>query len=365
MRGGWTCKVTESGHSNGEAATDAPRIGLTNVWSATASFAGVDWPPSTSEAALRLFHEADQQFLLPLLLQSSPLPGLLSDLAVQFKARVRVHELRHKVFAEEMQHFTRILASEPFIVLKGWDYAFRIYPRPELRPMSDLDIFVPAARSADVCALLARSGFTEKNPAGMNPEQWHERVFVSNRTMIEVHRHFIQPSRNTIDYAAIWTRAIPFPPGGPSARRLSNADAIAYHALSMSNDEFSVRLIRFVDFALLLTSFPDDLEAAADIARSWCARRAFYGSLRLTTLLFPELARSCHQVMEAILPRRTRVVLDRFILPDPFHERGGHSRGRPWQLWRKHFLLDSWTRRIAFASATLRAKAALAASTRS
>ena len=46
------------------------------------------------------------------------------------------------------------------VVLKGADYMFRLYPRPELRPMRDLDILIPRRRCEALCARLRAAGLT-------------------------------------------------------------------------------------------------------------------------------------------------------------------------------------------------------------
>lgn len=332
------------------------------LWPLVASLGGVPWPPGSQAEARAFIEEAMQQFLLPLLFaHPEAIPSFARESLAGFRALERVHRARTDILRDEMRSFAERMNGEPFAVLKGWDYAHRLYRDPYLRPMSDLDILIPAARLSSVRTRLLNSGMRQAFHGGhRNLEEHHEHVFLTERAMIEVHQAFTQQSRHTIDYEGVWRRRVPFGYGTPLfVSRLGDADAIAYQTLSMGIDEFSVRLIRYLDLCLMIERSPDALGEAAELARLWRSRRAFYGALRTTAMVFPGIATDDYlRTMSEILPPSTRARIDLYVIPDPRRERGGHVSGRLRQLWRKFWLIDDAGRRSRFLAHYVRARIA-------
>jgi hypothetical protein len=311
---------------------------------------GEGWPPS-AETAGPFVHEAARQGLLPLLFAEPDPPGTVARALAGVQAWEALEVRRARIYADALERLSTLFAGEPFLLLKGAEYARRLYARPEWRPMQDLDVLVPPARYAAACARLREAGFA---PHFLQPVQrlasHHEQPWRLDGLLVEVHQHFIQPTRHRIDYEGIWRRAVPL--AGPTfhAVRLSDVDALAYHALSMAIDEFRVRLVRYVDLWLMIVGEPALAAAAAGRAREWSARRALYGAFRQAARLFPELAATdLPRVTETLLPARTRAFLDRFVLPPLAELTAPVGPGRARQLWRKFALLDGATRRCAFA----------------
>lgn len=309
---------------------------------------GRTWPPQTPAQADALIEEAKRQFLLPLLFAATRMPDVVRDRLNAVRALERLNFARVATFDSELEQLRDALQGEDFILLKGFDYARRLYPASHLRPMGDLDILVPRKRVSEVRSRLLAAGMKQKWPGGpaSRLEMHHEHVFTSELLMVEVHHAFIQRVRNTIDYDAIWRRRVPFP-GLHGVFRLSDSDALSYHALSMSNDEFSVRFIRWLDLLLLLRAAPDSLDEAVVRAHEWKADRALFGTLHLAARVFPELS---FPLTDQLLRPSVRSFLKRYVLPDPFREPGGHETGRARQLWRKFWLLDSASARIRLAA---------------
>jgi hypothetical protein len=317
---------------------------------------GEGWPPSAG-AAERFVHEAARQGLLPLLFAEPDPPPAVARALEGVRAWEALEARRARIYAAGLARVSTLLAGEPFLVLKGGEYARRLYARPEWRPMQDLDVLVPSARFAAACARLREAGFA---PHFAEPVQrvasHHEKAWTRDGLIVEIHQHFIQPARHSIDYAAIWRRAVPLV--GPTFRaaRLADVDALVYHALSMAIDEFRVRLIRYVDLWLMLRAGAAVAADAVGRAREWSARRALYGAFRQAVRLFPELAGSdLPELGGALLPARTRTFVDRFVLPPLDELTAPVGPGRPRQLWRKFGLLDSPARRCAFAVRHVRA----------
>jgi hypothetical protein len=306
------------------------------------------WPPSSRASADRFLEECAWHGLLPLLQASRERPAEVSEALRRARAWGRAFALRARVFERELARLQDLLRGETFILLKGADYAERLYGSFELRPMEDIDLLVPADRYADTCARLSAAGLPPlfRGTPSTRADSYYERAFQLGSIPIEVHHAFIQRPRHTIDYSAIWQRAVP---GRAGALRLSDADALAYQALTIGVDQFHVRLARYVDFWLLLRSAPGLLAAGAARAREWKSVHAYYGACRLAGRLFPELATpEVAATLEASLSPPTRRFLDAWVLPGAA-EMGGHALpARPLQLWRKFALMDNTVRRCSF-----------------
>jgi hypothetical protein len=195
------------------------------------------------------------------------------------------------------------------------------------------------------------AGLTVLEPAGPAARlpSYHERVLRLGEVVVEVHHSFVQRVRHRIDYEAVWARRAPVAWPGARVFRLDDADALAYHALSLAIDEFSVPLVRYVDLWLLLEAAPGVLEAAAERARSWRTVRAVYGALRQLFRLLPELRTQDRvAVASALLAAPTRRFLDSLVLPRIEDHGRGKNMSRAVELWRKLWLLDNPWRRIRF-----------------
>jgi hypothetical protein len=332
------------------------------VWQAVHSAAapGRPWPPADDAAADLFLAQAAREGLGPLLFAAPDLPPALAAARARQAATRHLFAARAGILLRALGELGRVMEGEPFVVLKGADYMWRLYPRPDLRPMQDLDVLVPHGRVDAVCARLRAGGLQPRAPRG--PAQaapsYYERAFLLGDVIVEVHHSFLQRSRLRVDYEAVWERRRPCPAAGASAFRLDDADAVAYHALALAKDEFSAVLVRYVDWWLLLRGRPDLLAAAAGRAREWRARRAFFGALRQSAAFFPELATpEVQDVGRTLLGPLARAWLAGWVLP-PLGEQGragAVSRGR--QLWRKFWLMDGLRHRLAFAAQHARAVA--------
>lgn len=326
-----------------------------------AAAAGEGWPPPDDAAAERFLAQASREGLLPLLFESPDLPPAVQQALARQQAQRRLGVRRAEILQQALDRLGARLAGEAYLLIKGADYRQRLYPRPELRPMQDLDVLVRPERHAAVCARLAEAGLSPRLPraAAARVSSHYERAFTLDGAIVEVHRSFLQPSRARVDYEGIWQRRVPCAPAG--AARLEDADALAAHALSLAKDEFSAALVRYVDLWLMLRQRPELSARAAARAREWGTVRAFYGALHQAMRLFPELrGGELEALADALLSAPVRAFLGRFVLP-PLAEQGRErvvTRGR--QLWRKLWLIDGVRLRAGFglehALATLRGR---------
>ncbi len=310
-----------------------------------------DWPPETEEDAAAFLVRVVPEGLLSLLMYEKSLPAALARAARNFAALDQTNRVRTFVFEQTVRTLLDVADGIPIIVLKGTDYAYRLYPAPHLRPRQDIDVLVQREHAAEVAARLKRAGFKQYFPAGdvARVASHHEAVFVVGNGTVEVHHSMIQRSRVSIDYRAVWMRAKPWSGFDSRLSQLDEVDGVIFHTLNMATDEFSTPFFRHLDVWLMLHDRPEILAAAVDRAREWAARRAVYGALRQTGRYFREFRTAAvEDAMDQLLGRRTRAFLDRRVLPDPWSPRKRY--GRPGQLWRKLWLMDDWTHRLRFAA---------------
>lgn len=324
---------------------------------------GEEWPSVSATGAALLVERCSAHSLLPLLFEASDLPPAVSSVREAARGWERILQVRARLFRQAATAVCDALDGEPVMLIKGADYAQRLYPSPVLRPMQDIDILVPAARVDAVCDRLLAAGLTRQPAFGASRDPaHHERVFFHGRMLVEVHQSFIQRPRHRVDYEGLWQRGMPLEVDGRRVRRLDDVDAVVYHALSMAIDQFNARLIRYVDLWLLLARRPGLAVAAAERARDWHTARALYGALSLGCRMFPEFATpDVRAAMEAALPPSTRRFVERWVLPGAAEMRQPVAPRRGVQLWRKACLMDSAGHALAFglshAMATLRHRA--------
>jgi hypothetical protein len=309
------------------------------------------WPPTTAADASLLIERCSWHGLLPLLFAQPDLPPLVERARDQAKGWERILEVRARLFHDATVAVCAALGDEPAMLIKGADYALRLYPSGFLRPMHDIDVLVPADRIDAICERLIDAGLVRQRTFGAKRDPaYHERVFFLGKLLVEVHQAFIQVERHRIDYDGIWRRRVPTEVEGRRVFRLDDVDALTYQALSISKDEFNVRLIRYVDLWLLLRQRDGIALASAERARDWQTARALYGALSLACRLFPEFRTDdVSAAMTHVLPAATRRFVDRWVLPRPSELRRTRGPRRVVQLWRKAWLMDTPRRRLEFA----------------
>jgi hypothetical protein len=321
------------------------------LWAAVQAGAGGAWPPRDAGSADRFLAQAAREGLLPLLFASPGLPPEVAAVLDRNRGLLRLAEARADILVRSLRVVASLLGDEAFVVLKGADYMWRLYGRPSLRPMQDIDILVPADRLDAVCGRLRAGGLRDRSPArpARAAPSYYERAFLLGDAIVEVHQSFLHRSRHPVDYAAVWARRRAVPSLGPAAARLDDVDAIAYHALAMAKDEFTVPLVRYLDLHLMLRAAPDALRPAARRAREWKASRAMFAALvGLRRLLPGPDADAIAAVAHTLSGPLARRFLTRFVLPPPREQGRAGAVTRRIQLWRKFWLLDGPARRLAF-----------------
>ena len=161
-------------------------------------------------------------------------PSILTSLRQSYLSAA-VSNARRFHFLSEIAAAFRV-RSIPLILLKGAHLAQFVYPNAGLRPMSDLDLLVPAAdlaRAAD-CLFELGYGFRDYETGRIEPkksghypipsDQMHFRALHHRTagTMVELHCAITYAdSPFTIDMDGVWERARPV--------RMEAVEALAMH----------------------------------------------------------------------------------------------------------------------------------------
>ena len=312
---------------------------------------GEDWPPQGDDHVDAFFQYANREMLLPLLMMAEGLPEPIAAGKLRYRTLLALHRRRYELVCAALPEFTRIAGADAFLFFKGFDFCHRLYDRPELRPMSDIDVLVPAGAFDTMLERFAREGIARRrgaHGASFSPD-YHEASVMLGEVHFEIHRSFSQPIRARFDYAGLWNRREAFAVDGVVGQRLSGSDALLCQAYELAKDEFRSPLIRYVDF-FLLCGQPDAISICVERARTWRIERALFGALFLTERLFPSARNALlSHAMNNLLTARQRTFLADHILPDPTLERNDRRSNRLLQVRRKLMLIDKLWPRLAFA----------------
>lgn len=105
-----------------------------------------------------------------------------------------LHAAQQKVLSDVDAIFTR--DEIPYVVIKGINNACTLYPKPYLRPCTDIDVLVPVSQQAPAIRLLHSHGFSIE--ADQNTIS-HEVMAIKNTVTIDLHWHLLRPGRLRID----------------------------------------------------------------------------------------------------------------------------------------------------------------------
>ena len=177
------------------------------------------------------------------------------------------------------------------LVLKGADWAFRLYPDPGMRPMVDVDLLAPPGRTADIVRALEGIGYRiapgEEGflaggyTVGMTCDELPQ-------VRIEVHPELCRQSRYSIDVQGLFERSSPLSDDLAAGRRMHDVDGLLYCAVHHALHGYRMPLLWLLDFALLAHRCGPD-QALAARAQSWGAVRALSTSRRLAESLWGPL----------------------------------------------------------------------------
>ncbi len=152
------------------------------------------------------------------------------------------------------------------VLLKGAGLAYSLYPDPALRPMSDLDIWVPELAIDNVVAELCRDGFAIPKgglPDGrLSPSLAQRRLRSHSGVLIELHgtvRSFDVLPRSSAE--AIWHRAVPLRIGDVDTRALAPTDALLHACLHTAvTDRFGGSHLGLLDVTLITIGWRERID---------------------------------------------------------------------------------------------------------
>lgn len=147
-------------------------------------------------------------------------------------------------------------AGVPVLVFKGAALTLGAYPKPGLRPMTDLDLLVPPAAEADGIRVLERLGArrTSADPERRRAMLHGTELLLERGGMpvaVDLHRSALWECRRPGDDEALWAASVPLPGTAADARMPCAADhllVVCIHGLRWSPG----RPIRWIADAMLL-----------------------------------------------------------------------------------------------------------------
>ncbi len=178
------------------------------------------------------------------------------------------------------------------VVLKGVALAETYYQRPELRPSTDIDLFVSLRDYEKVKALLLKMGYVPEVEVSAEERNWqYEEAFITAQTKfptffpLELHWSFSPFFANQSEFLDTLGSRV-HQVKGPDVNMLvlNPADAFSYtvYHLIYGHPE-NIRLIWLYDIHLLAQCLRNETEwlALIQTSRQWLARLALIDALRL------------------------------------------------------------------------------------
>ena len=183
-----------------------------------------------------LLNEAEQNGLSPLIyrhIEAHRLAVPAESLRVLRALAVR-HRHAHRARMETLEAVVQALdqADVPVVLLKGAALVHTLYPSPELRPMSDLDLLVPPKLAERAQRTLRDLGFHAPLVQRARAYQHHHLPIahkqVAGLTMqIEIHRRLLPPdARHGKDFYSLTRPLVPIALGGQTVHALGHADQL-------------------------------------------------------------------------------------------------------------------------------------------
>jgi hypothetical protein len=184
-----------------------------------------------------------------------------------------VNELRQR---SVVKRALACLASQHIdaVLLKGAALAATAYPQPHLRPMSDIDVWVPVERLPEAVRCLLDAGF--EAPAGsadgrLSPMLSQHRLRdPASSVRVELHGEIhslecLSPER----VQSFWRRSEPLVVGDVATRMLHPEDALMHTCLHLVTNGFAGGQLGLFDARMIIEKWPGRIDwmALAETAR--------------------------------------------------------------------------------------------------
>lgn len=197
-----------------------------------------------------------------------------NEIVAQLVQSRRQHALRALNMQRELLDAHHLLqaAGIPHMALKGAFLAWHVYPSPELRPVRDLDILVPAAQALQAYAVLQAGGFEqlqgEHGELGAILEAHKHLPGIhrpGSRIKIELHAHLMHPDEHggrvheLSMQPGFWERAFRRPLAGHEISYPSPTDQLLHLLIhAITDHKLNNGPLIFSDVAFLLEKHPID-----------------------------------------------------------------------------------------------------------
>ena len=237
---------------------------------------------------------AQQHGLGPLV--SSCYPGQLPQLQADYFSAVAEQALMKSLLQEIVAAAGRV--EVPLLLLKGAALAETVYADAAQRPMTDIDIWVPAGDVARLVGALLAAGWQsltlapDRPPAlqamGQGELQLARPGWVNG--LVEVHwSPFVgwwQQRTTNIDNAGLWARREPLPMS-PALFQLAPEDTVLHLAFHVAvNHQFSLSAVRsLLDLALTVRHRPVQWPVVWARAQAWRMATVLWLALALAVAL--------------------------------------------------------------------------------
>lgn len=238
--------------------------------------AEVEWPTLSAGDWDRLASLASEEVVAPLLfaaVRSGEPHGLAqhmpSPVRDQLARTYYSTTARNQVRFQEMDRFLPALgeAGIPVVVLKGAALAETVYPEAGLRPMSDVDLLIPARWLRESIRILKTCGYTllKITSHAVLEGGPHNAVFV------ELHWALVPNKAQSQEKALAWfwerTQPLPRCPIVSMFSPTSNWLYVLSH-LAVQNQASLMELLKYYDLWLLATTYAEDIDWRAIVEQA-------------------------------------------------------------------------------------------------
>ncbi len=189
--------------------------------------------------------------------------------ALQLKSLVLRHQQATKVRTHALTEILQAFESQGIstIVLKGAALAYTVYPAPELRPMSDIDILVDKEKCNDAQRVLTSLGYSGADLIRPGAKFDHHHMAIAKKIIdgltisVEVHRDAIAPdARASISMKNLVSEVENYSVDEVSAQHLGHADMLQHLCRHLAEPMMETKLISIVDVYAYCAYFDEDID---------------------------------------------------------------------------------------------------------
>jgi len=187
--------------------------------------------------------------------------------------------------ANELTRILKLLADNKIEAspLKGACLAYKYYPHPALRGMSDFDILVKPENVKKAFQLMLDNGFVSDYKAGCQQHKHHEpKLSSKNGYVVELHTH-ITPNSVRCDYDALWENCQKSKLNGQAVTFLSPEIYLLHSIDHAFRDRLIGGLKSFIDIAYILAGSNTNIKKLTACAK----KTGFYNEFIIFMNIFP------------------------------------------------------------------------------